>query len=106
MRRAQGFLDRVCGVENRVLLGERKAGFGAALIQLHSPFPARWIGHLDDLILDTPVFHQGHLAEGSRHHDVLNLTLDFDSDISAPFGAGPKYGTQPLVPSGSRPSAR
>ena len=56
-RRAQGFLDRVCGVENRVLLRGRHACFGLAIVQMRSPSPPTWAGCLDDLILDTLVFH-------------------------------------------------
>ena len=59
MRCAQSSLDRVCGVENRVLLRGRHACFGLTIVQMHGPSPAGLAGCLDDLILDTLVLHAG-----------------------------------------------
>jgi hypothetical protein len=55
--RAQGLLDSVCGVVNRVLLRRRHACFGLTIVQMHGPSPPGWAGCLDDVILDTLVFH-------------------------------------------------
>jgi hypothetical protein len=57
--RAQGLLDSVCGVVNRVLLRRRHACFGLTIVQMHGPSPPGWAGCLDDLILDTLVLHAG-----------------------------------------------
>jgi hypothetical protein len=42
MRCAQSSLDRVCGVENRVLLRGRHACFGLTIVQMHGPSPPGW----------------------------------------------------------------
>ena len=69
-RRAQGFLDRICGVENCVLLRRRHACFGLTIVQMHSPPPPGWAGCLDDLILDTLVLHAGN--NGPREQRFLS----------------------------------
>ena len=69
-RRAQGFLDRVCGVVNRILPRGRYACFGVAIVQMHSPSPPGWMGGLDDLILDTLVLHAGN--NGPREQRFLS----------------------------------
>src|ERR1700722_1325435 len=70
MLRAKSSLDRVCGVENRVLLRRRHACFGLTIVQMHSPPPPGWAGCLDDLILDTLVLHAGN--NGSRAQRFLS----------------------------------
>jgi hypothetical protein len=70
MLRAQSSLDRVCGVENRVLLRRRHACFGLTIVQMHSPPPPGWAGCLDDLILDTLVLHAGN--NGPREQRFLS----------------------------------
>jgi len=37
-------------------------GSGPDVVKLHGPFEARWIGRLNDLILEAPVFHEGQLG--------------------------------------------
>jgi hypothetical protein len=70
MRCAQSSLDCVCGVENRVLLRRRHASFGLTIVQMHGPSPPRWAGCLDDVILDTLVFHAG--DNGPREQRFLS----------------------------------